>query len=436
MFLFSLCFQGRKNQTQISLRYRGESDFAPARWFLELMTHDLVAASARAHEQGVDALLPVGFDAWFARCVTRDPAARWQRIDDAIAELRRLQGPAAAVSLPPTMQFTDAPTAAPLPASTPVAAGTVPPTMALAGMSMPAPPPSAKLEAPRGRHGLLLVIAALSAVLLTLAGQAMRAQPSHGTTTAPHAQVVGPNDVAPSIPADAAVTSPPSRLSCPEGFVLVQGDDVSAPAPEPADASAPVRVGAFCMQAYEVTVDAYLACVTSGAVPACTVPMRHRDCNTTYRNRGDHPMNCVDWRSASAWCGWKFARGRLPTNAEWTLAAGGRSRRFPWGDDPAVGPVCWTESFPVGRQRPHTCPIRTAEADTTPAGVHGLGANVEEWTADPCHFVGGSEHVVRGRAFPWRASDPEVKCGGDVENLGGGQIFIGFRCVVEPSAAP
>ncbi len=416
---------------------RSETDFAPARWFLELMTQDLDAASARAREQGVDSLLPVGFDAWFARCVTRDPAARWQRVDEAVDHLRRLQGPSsAAVSLPPTMQFPNAPTAPPLTASPPIAAGTVPPTMALAGMSMPTPPPSAKPQAPPTRRGLLLVIAAVSAVLLTLAGQAVRARPSHSTTTAPHAQVAGPIDAALSASTDAAVVSPPPRYSCPEGFVLVQGGDVSAPAPEPSDASAPVRAGAFCMQAYEVTVDEYLACVASGAVPACTVPMRHRDCNTTYRDRGSHPMNCADWRNAVAWCAWRFPQGRLPSNAEWTLAARGRGRRFPWGDDAVAAPVCWTEPLPVGRQVQHTCPIQRAEGDTTPDGVHGLAGNIAEWTADPCHFVGGVEHVARGRAFCERASDPEIRCGGDSEPLAGGQIFIGFRCVVTPTSAP
>jgi serine/threonine-protein kinase len=43
----------------------------------EIVLEPVPPASARAAEQGVAALLPPGFDAWFARCVTRDPSARF-----------------------------------------------------------------------------------------------------------------------------------------------------------------------------------------------------------------------------------------------------------------------------------------------------------------------------------------------------------------------
>lgn len=43
----------------------------------ELTMDDIPAASARASELGAHERLPPGFDAWFARCVARDPAARF-----------------------------------------------------------------------------------------------------------------------------------------------------------------------------------------------------------------------------------------------------------------------------------------------------------------------------------------------------------------------
>ncbi|MCZ7677605.1 MAG: serine/threonine protein kinase [Sandaracinaceae bacterium] len=45
--------------------------------FAEVFVHALVPASRRAAELGATAPLPPGFDAWFARCVVREPEARF-----------------------------------------------------------------------------------------------------------------------------------------------------------------------------------------------------------------------------------------------------------------------------------------------------------------------------------------------------------------------
>src|SRR5205085_368808 len=63
----------------------------------------------------------------------------------------------------------------------------------------------------------------------------------------------------------------------------------------------------------------------------------------TWRDVGDasdeetRPINCVSWYVAEAFCIWD--NGRLPTDAEWELAAAGGSelRLYPWGDA-APGP--------------------------------------------------------------------------------------------------
>src|SRR5580700_5565417 len=54
----------------------------------EILFEPIPPASVRA--QGLDAslALPVGFDEWFARCVIRDPAARYPNADEAIGPLR------------------------------------------------------------------------------------------------------------------------------------------------------------------------------------------------------------------------------------------------------------------------------------------------------------------------------------------------------------
>jgi serine/threonine protein kinase len=59
---------------------------------MELQRGDLVAASLRAQEQGAAERLPRGFDAWFARTVVRDPAARFRDAREAWQRLAPLLG--------------------------------------------------------------------------------------------------------------------------------------------------------------------------------------------------------------------------------------------------------------------------------------------------------------------------------------------------------
>ena len=96
------------------------------------------------------------------------------------------------------------------------------------------------------------------------------------------------------------------------------------------------------------------------------------------------PVAQVTWDGASRYC---LARGkRLPTEAEWELAARGpERRRFPWGK---AAPRC--EGVVFGRGDPRGCadrparvePVGTAAQDVTPDGVRDLGGNVGEWVQD------------------------------------------------------
>jgi hypothetical protein len=116
----------------------------------EILLAPLPAASARAAELGATVQLPPGFDAWFARAVHRDAAARFADAGAAVdALLPLLAGaPVAAVVsaapfvLPATAEMprvATAPGPMPQPAA-PIAAAASPSTVAMPALAVAAPP--------------------------------------------------------------------------------------------------------------------------------------------------------------------------------------------------------------------------------------------------------------------------------------------------------
>ena len=146
-----------------------------------------------------------------------------------------------------------------------------------------------------------------------------------------------------------------------------------------------VTVPAFEMTMTEVTVAQYQACVDTGA---CTEPddfTVDSYCNWGQAGREDHPVNCVDWFQAVAFCSW--VGGRLPSEAEWEYAArgGGQDITYPWGNDSpsCTYAVLYEGGYGCGMDR--TWAVCSKPAGNTAQGLCDMAGNVFEWVQDWYH---------------------------------------------------
>ena len=248
---------------------------------------------------------------------------------------------------------------------------------------------------------------------------------------------VAPDPGAPAVqPPAAALLAPPALpagpVSCPEGAALLS---------RPATRDTPAQ--SYCLDRHEVTAAAYAQCVSAdhcaaprreSALPevALSAGARRRalgafaaQCNSGVASRGQHPMNCLTYEEAEAYCQWRG--GALPSEDEWDFAAAGsRGRPYPWGNEqprPGLVNACGSECrswygtqglqgvfegvmYDGGDGYAGTAPVGSFPGGATPEGVLDLMGNVAEWTAGRVEVYDGqpgadaiTSHVVRGGAF-------------------------------------
>ena len=103
-------------------------------------------------------------------------------------------------------------------------------------------------------------------------------------------------------------------------------------------------------------------------------------------NRPEHPVVHVAHEDAVAYADW--VGSRLPTEAEWELAArGGRDgAKFTWGDDPEPAGErlanYWHGEFPWQAQSGYGSTAPVGSFPPNDFGLYDMAGNVWEWTSD------------------------------------------------------
>ncbi|MCL5278057.1 MAG: bifunctional serine/threonine-protein kinase/formylglycine-generating enzyme family protein [Deltaproteobacteria bacterium] len=147
-----------------------------------------------------------------------------------------------------------------------------------------------------------------------------------------------------------------------------------------------VYLSAYYIDKNDVTVDEYTRCVNAGG---CTAP-QWNNCyvwnGSSWQigsagsefQEGNHPIVCVDWNQANAYCQW--AGKRLPTEAQWEKAARGTDGRiYPWGNQFDCNKSCNSVS-PCSHS--HTCAVGSYPQGASPYGVMDMAGNVWDWVSD------------------------------------------------------
>lgn len=158
--------------------------------------------------------------------------------------------------------------------------------------------------------------------------------------------------------------------------------------------------------------------------------------NEFAEGEGDFPVTNVSWNDAKDFCKWLSeklgAAVRLPSEAEWELAARGKEGLpYPWGKD-------WNDEAAVSKEtNGKTQKVKSFSLNKSPFGAYDMAGNVWEWIEENARDADGKTKVVDGEArriIKGGAADEPAKFVSATSRMevpaGISDRAIGFRYVV------
>jgi formylglycine-generating enzyme required for sulfatase activity len=218
-----------------------------------------------------------------------------------------------------------------------------------------------------------------------------------------------------------------------------------------------IRLDAFFIDETEVTNGQYAQCVAAGV---CTPPVRSTaSYHPAYYGDpayDDYPVIFVNWYNADTFCDWRG--GRLPSEAEWEMAAGfdpvqSIIFRYPWGDafDGTKLNFC-DANCPrdvadnrVDDGHRDTAPVGSFADGRSPIGAYDMTGNVMEWVSDwydprtyesstdtnPLGPPEGEFKVIRGGSWLSAADELKIVTRSSFDPSVA-RVNLGFRCAMTP----
>lgn len=230
------------------------------------------------------------------------------------------------------------------------------------------------------------------------------------------------NSTAPSNPSSVKIP-PPDTLDVPTAVIEVGGADGTNPAKK-------IAVDSFFIAETEVTNQQYQDFVRESGHKA---PADWKDGEFT-AGAANEPVTGVTWQDAVDYCDWRSTKSkmkvRLPTEAEWELAArGAQGLKYPWGND-------WDDRAAASEgKNGFVHAVRSYPAGRASCGAYDMAGNVWEWVSDDTGSAGDSSNTAKRRIIKGgAANEDKAFVSATSRNTlpqDHSSRFLGFRYVVD-----